>query len=327
MRRFLFCVLVICASASAQTTEPATNAAVSGALAYLSHQQQADGSFATFDDSAPRGRSTAAAVLAYLSAGHTPMHGRYSLVVHNALAYLLRTSPGDGYFGLADESGTSGQGIILIALAEAYGMEGDATQRGQIKPLLRAGLAATLAMQDSRNAPDSGGWGEQGEKPGTLTVTAITVLSLRALRDAGIDVPADAIHRAASFAKSCRKDSAFADPGKVPTPASTTAGICILLLAKEIDSRDPSIGKSVPNSADKFDELSTYVNAVGLLLSNDTDAQQRGRALRDSTIAKQSPDGSWAVGHAQAGTVFATSTAVLSLTTSYRLLPIYPISK
>jgi len=153
------------------------------------------------------------------------------------------------------------------------------------------------------------------------------VLSLRALQDAGIDVPADAMHHAASFTRSCQKGSSFADPGQAPTTRSTTAGVCILLLTKEITAKDTELTKAATKPSDETDGVPGFLAALNLICSTDADAPTRGRALREALCAKQIADGSWPSQRAEGGSVFATSTAVLSLTASYRLLPIYPLSR
>src|SRR5262245_57994585 len=103
--------------------------AISSALAFLARQQADDGSF---EAGGPRIAKTGIALLAYLSAGHTSEVGRYGLTVRRSIEYLLVVVPPDGYFGRIDGSRMYGQGIVTVALAEAYAVESDPQQRVRI---------------------------------------------------------------------------------------------------------------------------------------------------------------------------------------------------
>jgi hypothetical protein len=338
-----FCILVgsICTAAE-DPVSPQVEIAVSHGLNYLARQQQADGAFTGFEEPSPRAAPAAAAVLAFLSAGRTPAAGRHSLVVHNAIAFIIRQLPDDGEFGRADGSGSLGQAMITIALSQAYGVENDAALRAQIRPAIERSLKTIEKQQDRRKDPRSGGWNadarDDGQGEGDLTTTAMMALALRSLRDAGVETPADVATRAASFARACaQKDgkqniTSFAEKGQGPSPAATAAGIATLLL---LDAAKPAdlaqalrflaehrVGDEVP---DFF--VSLYTSTLAAKFAGDTTWSAVWKANRDVLLSRQTQDdGSWfPIRSPQVGlgTVSATAEAVMALAIPFRLLPVY----
>src|SRR5258706_4964673 len=237
---FAFCALISATCHAEDTITPQVETDISHGLVYLARQQQADGSFTGFEEPSPRAAPAAAAIIAFLSAGRTPAAGRHSLVVHNAISFIIRQLPDDGDFGRADGSGAVGQALITIALAQAYGVENDAALRGQIRPALERSIKSIEKQQDRRKDARSGGWNadprDDGQSEGDLATTAMIALALRSLRDAGLEIPAEVTQRAAAFARACaQKDgkqnvTSFAEKGQGGSPAATAAGIATLLL-------------------------------------------------------------------------------------------------
>jgi hypothetical protein len=314
---------------------PKLDVAVARGLAYLARQQQPDGSFTGFDENGPRALPAAQALLAFLSAGQTPLAGRHSLVVRNTVEYLLRQLPEDGDFGRADGSGADGQALITIALAEVHGCEADPGQRRQLADALAKSLPVIVAMQDPRKDPRSGGWNPDGRGEGELGTTLLMCLALRSLRDAGVDVPDAVVTRAATFVRSCAKPGTpgFAKPGTAPTAGSTACGLGSLLLLG-VSVPEPELRGALKLIADHRigdDDasyyLSSYAVALSALLSRDAATRAATwKPARDALLAKQTDDGSWfplRPPREGLGTIPATSAAVSTLAMPYRLLPLY----
>ncbi len=313
---------------------PALDRAVLKGLDFLARQQQADGSFTGLDEQGPRIAPAAQALLAFLSAGQTPVAGRHALATRNAIDFIVRQLPDDGDFGRADGSGLIGHAHITLALASAYGLDPDAARRPSIKEALKKSLAFILATQDARPEPRAGGWREGGGGgEGKLVATLWMVLSLKSLQDAELNVPREALHHAAAFVRECgkRNPTAFANRDGDPTPQSNAAGIAVLLLI-ESDGNLPMKGPAkfllehrVPEDAADF-LPDTYITALAAMLSGDPTASASWKPTRDLLVNKQTEEGSWypprqpPVG---LGTVAATSNAVMTLAMPYRLLPMY----
>jgi hypothetical protein len=307
------CMLTIGAGESSRVE---LDASVSRGLTFLAHQQQTDGSFVGFDDPGPRSAPTAVALLAFLGCGHTPAAGQYDLVVHNALDFLLRQAPDDGYLGRADGSGMEGQAVITIALAESYGIENDALQRKQLEPTLQNALLAILTMQDKSPVAKSGGWNADGQGPGKLATTAWEVLALRSLEDAGFSPPKEAFRRASEFARSCLvPHQGFSDSDQPLTTASTAAGEMILLLTEKGASHDATLraptNLQIPPASKDLFRTEFMLAYCGLRMH--TPAQQQ---VWESLQHQQAEDGNW-------GSVPASATAVLTLSMRYRFLPLF----
>jgi hypothetical protein len=240
--------------------------------------------------------------------------------------FIIRQLPDDGEFGRADGSGLQGQAIITIALAEAHGLESDADQRSEVHKALEKSLRVILATQD----PRSGGWHGEKNNESELTATFWMVLSLRSLRDAGLDVPAPAMRRAAAFARAClkRDTHGFANPGSGPTPVSNAAGIAIVLLADRGEDDLKEAAKFLREKRVNEDvadyHAALYATTLAAMLMEDPTWTAEWRPTRDGLMGKQTEDGSWfpprppPVG---LGTVGATSMAVMTLAMPYRLLP------
>ncbi len=310
------------------------NVGVARGLAYLAKQQQADGSFTGFDEPGPRALPAAEAIIAFLSAGQTPVAGRHALAVRNAVDYLVRQSPDDGDFGRADGSGSYGQVVITVALAQAYGLEGDANQRRQIRDALGQSQRVILAAQEARGEKGGAAWRRQNKSEPDLEITLAMVLALRALDGVGIETPREAMQRAATFVRSCARPTGFADPGGAVTVTSTAAGVSVLLMTGAATADE--LGDALKLVAEKRVEAdparepdyfrSVYAVVLAAMLAGEPTWSAAWGPARDEVLKKQNDDGSWfplrqpGVG---LGTVPATAQAVMTLAMPYRLLPLY----
>jgi hypothetical protein len=210
---------------------PRVQAQVARGLDYLVKQQQADDSFDSPDAGGPRLEVTANVLLAYLSCGDAPDHGRYGVAIHDAIAFLAQQAPPDGYLGGVDSSGMRGQATMALALARAYGLE-SSSQRQETRAALQNAVAFILANRDRRTL-SAWGAGPSADQA-NLYVTALTLQALRAAREEGFAVGDDVGRRAAEHAlKTARFDSAgrligFAEAGQSPSAVSTAAAMVCL---------------------------------------------------------------------------------------------------
>jgi hypothetical protein len=193
-------------------------------------------------------------------------------------------------------------------------------------------LAAQAIPKDARHA---GGWRYQVDsRDSDLSVTGWQVLSLRAAKDAGCDVPADAIDRAIEYVKHCsvRENRGFGyEPGDGQTPVLTGTGITCLEVCGEHHA-DESIGGAdwLLDNPLRYDSnyffYGVYYTGVGMSKLGGHYAERTQERLRELLLPAQNADGSWEPRHGSeqgAGRVYATSMAVLALTVDYRYLPIY----
>jgi hypothetical protein len=323
-------VLLLAQAAPAADREPKVDAAVNAAVEFLVKQQADDGSLRLA--APPRVSDTAAALLAMLSAGNVQDVGRDGLVVRRAVDSLVSIAPDDGNFGRLDSSGTRGQSIAIIALAEAFAVEPDPQVRARIRVILNRATGVILRTQILPAAKDSpGGWPATAPAPADarLISTAWSLLALRAARNVGMDIPQANIDRGVAFIMSCQvRAGEFADqPGDSASFASTAAAATAIWLLQAKDasqvlaSAAPVLQKMTTEDADPpFVGIFFATEAV----MNFSQAAWPGAwaAYRDAILAKQESDGGWPAADPAApnGRIESTSIAILALTRQDRLL-------
>ncbi len=170
-----------------------------------------------------------------------------------------------------------------------------------------------------------------------ISVTGWQVMSLRAAKNLGCDVPAEKIDLAVQYIKSCN------DPGSggfryVPHGPVTTACTGTSILALEL------CGREVHRSPEMLTRAGTYllnhrpIWAQGhfyyaIYYCSQATFQLGGnywpifrRHMHDTLLRHQSSTGSWDGGDSDAragGSNYGTAMAILALTVEYRFLPIY----
>ena len=320
---------------------PALDAAVARATDYLAKQQNADGSFAGGEyKTAISGLS----VMAFLACGHTPGAGRYGLVVRNAVDFLLAQSQPDGYYGKSHDKGMYDQGIITLALAEAYGVEPDEARRQRMHAELTKAVKVILDAQAVHKAEkDAGGWRYKPDAPDSdLSLSGWNALALRAAQDAGIDVPKEAVRRAVGFVLRCYSgsDKGFSyQPGTAAQVGPTGIGLLGLYLldgagghsagANNSGAR-PELSEAAKylvahpvNDATPFQYYAMYYAAQAANQAGGETWAAVFKATSTKLLAAQAKDGSWPKLGQEPGEAYATSMAVLTLTVPYGLLPVY----
>lgn len=325
-------------TAAAPTTEDALpaelDAAISNGLAFLARQQRNDGSF---DGGGPKVAMTGLSLLAFLAAGDAPEVGRYGLAVHAAGDYLLSQQNADGYLGSGDR-GMYIHAIATLALTQLYGAEPGFDRQVRIRAAL---VKAVRVILDAQKAPKSddkyvGGWRyERNSADSDLSLSGWNALALRAARDVGIEVPDDALARAAEFVMRCYNDPAKGfgyQPGNDAQPGETAVGVLCLYLLSAADKQQAALDKAIDYlAAHPIDENSPfpyyaayYVTQAAFQLGGQTWVTTGRRGL-EWLMRQQEKDGGWPQSKTgqEPGRVYATAMAVQTLAVPYRLLPIY----
>ena len=287
---------------------------------------------------------TSLAILALSAMGHQPADpSPEGQAMKRALDFVL--SPGrqeaDGYFGAADKSRMYGHGITTLMLAEMLGMGADERQDGLIREKCRKGLELILrAQRVPKNDAVRGGWRYTPDASDSdMSVTCWQTMALRAAKNAGMDVPKEAIDLAVRYIKNLY----YSGDGKQPGTAgfgyssrgretSTTAeGLLALQVCGDYDSDE------VKNSSDRLLRAglklgdrwfyyTAYYYAQGMYQRGDKHAAEGKRVIADLLLPIQNPDGSWQGRGGEendCGKVYATSLSVLALAVKNHFLPIY----
>jgi len=219
-----------------------TEKVIKASLKYMASQQKPNGSWTARDGDHPVAM-TGYTIMAFLAAGHLPGEGEYGKNVTNGVNYLLSCARPDGY--ITSENVHSGRknsnmyshGIATIALAEVYGQ----THDPKIKEKLQASIKLIVASQNGE-----GGWRYSPQpKDADISVTVLQVVSLRAAKNAGLDVPQETIDRAVKYVKSCYDERSggftYQPRNKGPGFARTAAAIYSLQVCGLYE--DPMVDK------------------------------------------------------------------------------------
>lgn len=348
MRSRLFtvmCMLSLVAVSPARAADPADESLVR-AVAYLLTQQDGAGAFVEKGANRNQGATTALTILALTSMGHqagdpTP-EGQ---ALKRGLAYLLRPEGQDeqGYLGARDGSRMYGHGIITLMLAEMLGMGADAEQDALLRD--RCGKAIQLilrAQKVAKNDNNRGGWRytpDSGDSD--MSVTVWQTMALRAARNAGLDVPAEAISDAVKYIKRCYepenpvasgiRPGGFGYQGRGKEISTTAEGLLALQVCGEYESEEVKgaaerLLKEGLKGKDRWFFYLTYYYAQGMYQRGGKYAEEGRRNVREILIPLQTREGFWegsGGGEREGGKVYATTLAVLSLAVKNHFLPIY----
>jgi hypothetical protein len=313
---------------------PRLDGSIARGLNFLAKQQNPDGSF---DGGGPKVAVTGLSVLAFLAAGDAPDVGKFGLVVHNSIEWLLSHPAQDGYFG-AGEHGMYTHAIATMALTQAYGVEPDAARRVRIHAALQKAVAIIVAAQ---NAPKSnpifaGGWRyERNSADSDLSLSGWNVMALRGSAAVGIDVPADARPRAAAFVLHCfdANSKGFGyQPGSAAQSGETAIGMLCLYLLDAADANAPQLdAASKYLESHPIDENSPFPYYASYYLTQASFQRhgltwtRAGRPTLERLIRLQDKDGGWPQSKSaqEPGRVYAAAMALQALAVPYRLLPVY----
>jgi hypothetical protein len=342
-------------AAAQQQSNPSTAAspkleeAVARGLDYLARQQNPDGSFGAGKNpdgtpgtaAAPPAAGTGLALLAFLAAGDAPELGRHGAAVRGAVDYLVSAVPESGYVGAqpeqkGDGSRMYGQAIVTLALAQAHGLEADRERRLRTRAALTRLAGVIVAAQKvPKSEIHAGGWRHAPDATDSdLSVTSWSALALVACRDVGIDVPADALQRAAQYALKCRNplDKGFSyQPAAQGQAAMTGSAIVLLNLLGDTGSAnvlaDASrfLAQSGGQPAARFQYYGAHQVIQAALLAGGATWDALSRPIFTNLVTAQAPDGGWPASPTpeEPGRVYATAMAVLTLAAPNRLLPVY----
>lgn len=302
-----------------------TNSALQRGWTYLARIQQADGRLA-----GQVGGNVAVvslAGLAWIAGGSLPGRGPFGEAVRLAVDYIADSVEPNGFITRPDairRGPMYGQGFATLFLAEVIGM----SQRRDLDEKLRAAVSLILKAQNSQ-----GGWRYTPEPlDADLSVTICQMMALRAARNAGVFVPAEAINAAIDYMRrSQNTDGGFMyqlEGGESRYPL--TAGAIVALqnagryTGEELDLAYNFLQRRTPEflspNNDSYFFYAHYY-AVQAMWQKGGDAFfQYYRGIHQVLIGMQAQDGSWSD---LLGSDYGTAMACLILSAPRSLLPIF----
>lgn len=258
-------------------------------------------------------------VASFLAHGEDPVNGPYAKNIRLGIDYILsQQNMTNGYIG----SSMYNHAFATKALAESYGV----VDNPKIAPALRKAVELIVNAQ-KRNRLGAWRYTPESRDDADTTVTGCQMVTLFAVRNAGIAVPEDTIKKGLAYLAKNRGTNG--DYGYTSAlggkPTLTAIGSLCLSLAKERDSKGYQASLAyLKKNLDYRDRYYPFYFEyyMSQALFHADEAVWREWNVRNirylSTI--QSADGSFP---GNQGASFNTAGALLSLALNYRFLPIY----
>lgn len=308
-------------------------------LKYLATSQGPGGDWGTDAHSGPG--VSGLCLMTLLASGEDPNFGPYASHVRAALRSII--SAQDAVNGCIGPGNMYHHGFAMLALAEAYGTVDDdhlwdagRTAAAAARPAAgrSVGQALELAVRcalTSQKQNPFGGWRySPNARDADTSVSGAVLVGLLAARNAGIEVPDQAIERAlAYYRQSTGADGSvgYSGIGGAPGDSAARSSIATLVFAvarrKDLTEYKATLDflrHERGQGRNHNDEYTFYYQAQALY-QGDLDAWERwnnGQIRR--LVAGQQPDGSFT---SPFGPAYGTSMSLLVLAVNYRFLPIY----
>jgi hypothetical protein len=338
---------------------PQVKAAVDKAVGWLMRQQKTSGHIVDEKSDAKPKRGdlpshsaamTSLALMGLASVGHMPDDPTpEGQACGRALRFIVEGIEPDenGYLGRSDRSRMYGHGIISLMLAEMIGHAPDEITDKRMHGMIAGAIKLILRSQQvPKSEANRGGWRyEPSSSDSDISVSVWQVMALRAAKNAGFDVPKEAIDNAVAYIKRSyrverdsngnpKTDSAafsYEPYGGRQTFSTTAAGLLSLQVcgqyeAPEVLGSANWLLKSPPEINEPWFFYGCYYYAQGMYQRGGDHAATARQKTEQTLIAAQSQDGSWYPRNGNeksAGAVYATSLALLSLSVHHHFLPIY----
>lgn len=358
----LFVLVVTLSHAAAPAPEiisPQVKTCVEKAVGWLLKQQQPAGHFSEQkSNQQPRpgdvpshsAAMTSLALMGLASVGHLPgTSSPESIAAQKGLKFIVdHVEPDEnGYLGRSDRSRMYGHGIMTLMLTEMLGMSPDEATDKKVREMAEKGIKLILrAQQTPKSEANRGGWRyEPSSSDSDISVSVWQLMSLRAAKNSGIEVPKEAIDNAIAYIKRSYRaerdsngqlkqlEAAFSyEPyGGRQTFSTTAAGLLSLQVAGQYDTPEV-LGSSnwllkfPPEVNEPWFFYGCYYYAQGMYQRGGDHAATARQKTEQMLVASQSPEGAWFPRNGNeksAGPVYATSLALLSLSVYHHFLPIY----
>ncbi len=310
-------------------------AAVVRAIEYLAREQRPSGGWYLEMYQGEATSMASLAMMSLLAAGHVPGEEPYAATFRRGLQYLSQRQQPSGL--IIDKTGHGPlycHGISTLFLAEVVGMA-EPDQSDRIRVTLEKAVRALLEAQAVPKANShAGGWRYSlNSNDSDLSVSAWQLLALRAARNSGCDVPAEAIDRAVAYVRACSAgDGGFRyQPNGGASTTMTAAGVTALQVcgATKNPEFEPAVhwlAQRLPRVDERYYHYGSYYGSVALHQYGGDAWQTHRETIFRRLLAEQNIDGSWLAKNGSernVGKIYATSLAVLALTVEYGYLPIY----
>ncbi len=316
---------------------PAVRSINDRSLRYLANTQLQDGSW---QGSRNGPGITGICVMAFMASGEDPDYGPYATHIRRALQNIIANQNArTGYMGTSGHASMYHHGFATLALSEAYGVVSEELlwQGSEVPENRRRTLseALELAVRCVLTAQEKNPWGAWRYSPqardADTTVAGTVLMGILGARNAGIEVPNEAVDKALNFFQTCTVRGS----GSVSyTPSGSHGGglarsaIATLVYAigkrKDTPEYKATAGyikrRASHNISNHYMFYTLYYMAQALFQSDFEAWQAWNQRIIERLQKIQQEDGSF---NSSYGKAYGTGMAVLTLALNYRLLPIY----
>jgi hypothetical protein len=276
--------------------------------------------------------TTGMALMVFLASSEDPNFGPYSSHVRRSLRNIIVAQDSStGIMGMSMYH----HGFAMLALAEAYGVVDERNLWPDGKPPRSLGQALELAVRGaltSQKKNSSGAWRYSPDsRDADTSVSGAVLVGLLAARNAGIEVPDEAINKAISFYAQMTSGSgevAYAGGmgGFGESLARSSIATLVFSVARRKDLKQYKatldyIKERIDQpAAQGWPEYARYYQAQALFQGDVAAWEKWNKLLIRQLKQSQAADGSF---RGQLGTSVTTSLSLLALAVNFRFLPIY----
>jgi hypothetical protein len=282
---------------------------------------------------------TGMALMVFLASGEDPNFGLYSNNVRRAVRSIIADQDGNtGYLCNNVHGSMYHHGFGMLGLAEAYGVVDDRHVWPGGKKPRSIGAALELAVRaalTSQKKNPLGAWRYSPDaNDADTSVSGAVLVGLLAARNAGIEVPDEAIDKAISYYTKMTSSSGEVGYSGIggfgESLARTSIASLVYSLARRKDL--PQFKATLGYLVDKIEytgqsgfgwlDYQRYYQAQALFQADLEAWKKWNKLLVRQLKSEQQPDGSFQGSHG-GGAAASTSLTLLALALNYRFLPIY----
>lgn len=274
-------------------------------------------------------------LMCFLASGEDPNYGRYAKNVRLAIRFILKQQdPETGYYGQSMYH----HGFAMLALAEAYGVVDDRNlfEDDEVGSQLKIGKSLELAVRAAITSQKNNPFGAWRYSPSGMeadtSVTGGVLMGLLAARNAGIEVPDDAIDRSIDYFTKMTAESgqvAYSNGagGFNESLARISIGTLVFAIARRKDL--PQFAQTLKYLRDKLKggtsghggvSYQSYYQAQALFQGDIELWKTWNQKLVDRLKKEQKTSGGF---DGTQGPYVATTLSLLAVAVNYRFLPIY----
>lgn len=305
-------------------------------LAYLAATQLENGAWPGAGNNGSA--ITGICVMAFMASGGDPDFGPYAENIRRALRrIILDQNAQTGHISGGGHGSMYHHGLAMLALSEAYGVVNERLLwQGSEVPVedrRTVGQALELAVRCALTAQEKNPFGAWRYSPGSqdadTTVSGTVLMGLLGARNAGIEIPNEAIEKALDFFKlnTMRDGNVSYQPGQSHGDGLCRASIATLVYAvgkrkdlPEYKAAAAFIKQRIDQDVNQHVFYTRYYLAQALFHSDIEAWKAWNQRIVEKLQKLQQADGSIPSPY---GPAYGTGMSALALALNYRLLPVY----